>query len=286
MNARSLALAFAALIALVVVAVYAVSGATNTSTPEGPRPVAGITGESVAGVPDAQLDRAARTFFGSVLERLYRGRDVPVAGALPSFARDLEAVPVGGSPTTRPVVDQVRYTQLARGVRQLTATVRELADGSVQPLSAYFREVDGAWLATGMPKLDEGNLDQAPPGRAEPAAPSAAARVARAYALAARSWTATTYRAQYEEQLRLSTGALHAALERYPPTAAQLADRADAQVVSVQRVRESAAEARYSVVLKETTVTASERSRERTVNDVQLQLHDGRWLVSNFTAMP
>jgi len=39
-------------------------------------------------------------------------------------------------------------------------------------------------------------------------------------------------------------------------------------------------------VLAERTTSAGTTRTQRTVNTAELQLHDGRWLVANFTASP
>jgi hypothetical protein len=291
MNARVLAIAFGALCALTVAAVYAFSGAANTSAPQGPRPIAGITGEVVSGVPDARLARAARAFFRSLLERTDRGRPVPIASATRQFADRLEAGPVSGSPTASPRLGAMRYTPLAGGVRDVTVRVDEdLPDGSTQPLSAYFREIDGTWLAVGARTLDGDTESRQAAAPRTPPAP--ATRVVSAYALAARSWTPDTLRARYAEQLRLSAGALRRDLQRHPPTRQQIgayrADgaRADADIDDVQVVRLTATQITFSVVLTERATSAGATTSQRTVNTAELQLHDGAWRVWNFTASP
>lgn len=292
MNTRILAIALGTLAVLAVAAVYAFSAATNSGAPDGPRPIAGITAEVVTGVPDASLDRAARAFFASLLERTDRGRDVPIASATRQFAERLQALSPSGNPAASPRLRELRYTQRADGVRDVTVRVDDgLPDDSTQPLSAYFREIDGTWLAVGARALDTDTQ----PDRATstpPVPPAGATDVARAYALAARSWTADTLRAHYQQQLRLSTGGLRRELQRYPPTRQQIAAyradgaRAAAAISDVQVVRLTATQITFSVILIERTTSAANTTSQRTVNTTELELNDGHWLVANFTANP
>lgn len=116
--------------------------------------------------------------------------------------------------------------------------------------------------------------------------------IARDYALAARRWTPATYQAQYRRQLELSTGSLHRALERLPPTSSQIAQyrgdgaslRADVESVTVRR--QSATEAQFAVVLSEVSTAAGQTTTQRTVNLVALQQRGERWRVSGFTITP
>jgi len=294
MNVRTIAIAVAVLIVGAVAITFAFSAQSTTSTsgPEGPRPIAGITSQVVTEVPDAALRDASVAFFTSLLERQYRGRGVPIKSATPTIATRLEAIPAAGSPDLNPRIGAIRYTQRANGVRDVTVMVDQgLADDSTQPLAASFRQIDGEWLVTGLPTLDgdtERDSDQAPQRQAPPAA----TRVVRAYALAARSWTAATLRSQYREQLRLSTGALKRELQRFPPTAAQISaydssnERASAQIRDVQLVRLTPTALTFSIVLAERTTSAGTTRTQHTVNTAELQLHGGRWLVANFTASP
>ena len=117
-------------------------------------------------------------------------------------------------------------------------------------------------------------------------------RLALRYAVAARSWTPDTYRAQYRRQLLLSTGTLRSALKRAPPTRDQLAgDRADkahvkATAVSATSLLESATQARYTLMLDESSVAAGQTVRARATYVVELRRAGGRWLVTAFTIQP
>lgn len=142
--------------------------------------------------------------------------------------------------------------------------------------------------------------DQAPPtppprtvATTPPAPPlSAPGRVARQYAIASRTWTPSTYRAQYRKQLRLTTGPLREAVllsrPRTEQIAAYRADRASASadVTDVQRVSETTRRARYRVTLNETTVAGGQTVRQHSTYVAELEHRDGRWLVSTFTVEP
>lgn len=217
---------------------------------------------------------------------------MPIASATRQFAERLQAVPPSGNPAASPRLRALRYTQRAGGLRDVTVRVDDgLPDDSTQPLSAYFRQIDGEWLAVGARTLD----GDTQPDKATPTptpAPAAATHAARAYALAARSWTPDTLRSHYAQQLRLSTGRLRRDLQRYPPTRQQIAAyradgaRADAAISDVQVVRLTATQITFSVVLAERTTSAGHTTSQRTVNTTELELHDGHWLVANFTANP
>jgi len=295
MNTRALVTLLAGGAIAICVAIGVALAATNvngTPAEEGPRPIAGITGQAVAGVPDAALERSARAFFGSLLERQYRGRDVPVRSATGALASRLEAIPAAGRPTILPVIRAVRYTQAPEGIRAVTVQVDQgLADGTTQPLAGYFRQVDGAWVAVDLPTLDDDtHFDQ--PAAPPRSTPPAATRVARAYALAARSWTPDTLRAHYEAQVRLSVGRLRRALEHSPPTADLVdayrdgGEHAEAEIRDVQTVRLTPTEITFSIVLAERTTSSGTTQARRTVNTTEVELHEGRWLVANFTASP
>ena len=293
MSTRTAAIAAAGLIAISTAIAFALTGASkNTSTPaERPRPIAGITSEEVPNVPERALADPARAFFTSLLERQYRAQSVPIRSAVAALATRLEALPVAGSPDTQVEIVAMRYAQKAAGVRQVTVQVdQHLADGTTQPLAANFAKVAGVWRAVSLPTLDGDTTPaNAPPSRR---APAAATRVARAYALAARSYTPDTLRSNYQRQLQLSTGALRAGLLRSPPSAALItAYRADnarmtAVVRDIQVVSLTARAVTFSVVLSERTTTTTTSDAQRTVNTAELQLHDGSWLVSTFTASP
>jgi len=95
---------------------------------------------------------------------------------------------------------------------------------------------------------------------------TAAGRVAARYALAARSWTPATYRAQYRRQLRLSREPLRSALRRGAPTREQLAAYRDegahvnATAVEVARLLQTPTQSRYATVLDERSTAAEQVS--------------------------
>jgi hypothetical protein len=120
----------------------------------------------------------------------------------------------------------------------------------------------------------------------------AAGRVAVRYATAARSWSPTTYRAQYRRQLHLSTGSLRSALQDAAPTREQLAAyradhaRQDATVVAVTRLVEWPTQARYELVLDERSAAAGQTVHQRTGYVVELQQRSGAWRVTAFSVQP
>lgn len=131
------------------------------------------------------------------------------------------------------------------------------------------------------------------PPTLEPGALRARGRLALRYAEAARSWTPETYRAQYRRQLLLSTGTLRRALMRSPPTRAQLAGyRVDKKAfvettaISATSLLESATQARYRLMLDESSVAAGQTIRTRATYLVELRREGGRWLVTAFTIQP
>jgi len=121
---------------------------------------------------------------------------------------------------------------------------------------------------------------------------SAAGRVAVRYAVAARSWTPASYRAQHRRQLRLSTGSLRRALQRAAPTREQLAAyrdegaHVDATVVEATRLLQTATQSRYAIVLDERSAAAGQNLRERLTYIVELQRRGGVWLVTAFSVQP
>jgi hypothetical protein len=123
----------------------------------------------------------------------------------------------------------------------------------------------------------------------DPAALALPGRVAMRYAIAARSWTADSYRAQYRRQLRLSTGSLRSALHDAAPLREQLAAyreanaRMDATVVAVTRLVESSTQARYELVLDERSAAVGQIVRQRTAYFVELQPRSGAWRVTAFS---
>jgi hypothetical protein len=117
--------------------------------------------------------------------------------------------------------------------------------------------------------------------------------IARRYALAARNWTSTSYRAGWEVQIRLAAGRYRRELVSTRPDAAQLAalerERAAsrARVLHAQRdpaVRPPAAQ--VFVVLDETTVAGGQTIRGHTLNEVRLSSRRGRWRVTGWTVIP
>lgn len=120
----------------------------------------------------------------------------------------------------------------------------------------------------------------------------AAGRVALRYAVAARSWTPATYRAQHREQLRLSSGSLRRALEQAPPTGEQIAvyraddARLEATALAATRLLQTRTQARYRLVLDERSVAAGQTAQERATYLLELQRRSGHWLVAAFTVEP
>ena len=121
---------------------------------------------------------------------------------------------------------------------------------------------------------------------------AAAGRVAVRYALAARSWTPASYRAQHRRQLRLSTGSLRSALQRTAPTREQLAAyrdegaHVDATVVEATRLLQTPTQSRYAIVLDERSAAAGQNVRERFTYIVELKRRGGAWLVTAFSVSP
>ena len=117
--------------------------------------------------------------------------------------------------------------------------------------------------------------------------------IARRYAVAARNWTSTSYRASWEVQIRLAGGRYRRELLSTRPDAAQLAalDREPtASRAHVERAqRDPAAHppaARVFVVLDETTVAGGQTIRGHTLNEVRLSSRRGRWRVTGWTVIP
>jgi len=121
---------------------------------------------------------------------------------------------------------------------------------------------------------------------------TAAGRVAASYALAARSWTPATYRAQYRRQLRLSREPLRSALRRGALTRKQLAAYRDegahvnATAVEVARLLRTPTQSRYAIVLDERSAAAGQNVRERFAYDVDLKRRGGAWRVTAFSVQP
>ena len=117
--------------------------------------------------------------------------------------------------------------------------------------------------------------------------------IARRYALAARNWTSTSYRASWEVQIRLAGGRYRRELLSTRPDAAQLAalDREPtASRAHVERAQRDPAvhppAARVFVVLDETTVAGGQTIRGHTLNEVRLSSRRGRWRVTGWTVIP
>ena len=117
---------------------------------------------------------------------------------------------------------------------------------------------------------------------------------ARAYALAARNWTARSYTRSWRRQLTLTAGAYHRQLHAARPSRAQLAAlEADAasSTATVTRVeadvRVRVPRARVVVWLVERTHAAGQTITGTTRNEVRLhRARDGRWRVTGWTALP
>ena len=117
--------------------------------------------------------------------------------------------------------------------------------------------------------------------------------IARGYALAARNWTPTSYRASWEVQIRLAGGRYRRELVATRPDAAHLAalkrDQAASRASVVRAQRDPALRppvARVFVVLDETTVAGSQTIRGHTLNEVRLRSRRGRWRVTGWTVIP
>jgi hypothetical protein len=118
--------------------------------------------------------------------------------------------------------------------------------------------------------------------------------VARAYALAARNWTARTYVSAWRRQHALATGRYRNQLAAARPTRAQLAAlRTDAAASSATALRVErdarvrGPHARVVVWLDERTHAAGQTIAGTTRNQVLLRLdRTGRWRVTGWTAIP
>ena len=149
------------------------------------------------------------------------------------------------------------------------------------------------------PTLGPGRAALPAPTQRPTFAPAAAASsdgvvaVARAYARAARDWTADTYRRAWRRQLSLATGRYRRQVHAARRTLAQLdalrVDRA-ARLAVVTRVRRdrglAAPRARVLVWLDERTTAAGQTVTGTTRNEVRLMLEAGRWRATGWTALP
>jgi len=127
----------------------------------------------------------------------------------------------------------------------------------------------------------------------EEASRDPAVDIARRYALAARNWKSTSYRASWEVQIRLAGGRYRHELVATRPDAAQLAalkrDQAASRASVVRAQRDPALRppvARVFVVLDETTVAGGQTIRGHTLNEVRLRSQRGRWKVTGWTVIP
>lgn len=116
--------------------------------------------------------------------------------------------------------------------------------------------------------------------------------IALRYALAARSWTASSYRAQHRRQVRLAGGELRRALEDAAPTRRQIAGyradhaRLEARALAVSGGLRSSTQAEYRITLDERSTAAGRMARQRATYLTELHRRSGRWLVVTFTAEP
>lgn len=117
-----------------------------------------------------------------------------------------------------------------------------------------------------------------------------ATHAARAYALAASNWTARTYRAAYEQRLRLAGGPLAASLARRGPSHAQvwqLKRDGIARLGAVLRSREDLSVRGASVRLdvEELHFAIGLRARQIVAYEVRLRRLPDGWRVVRFTAI-
>jgi hypothetical protein len=118
------------------------------------------------------------------------------------------------------------------------------------------------------------------------------ARTALTYTLAARNWSARTYRAAWRRQLRLATSGYRRRLERARPTRAQLAELHAERASSIAipaappRVSWTGRRGRAVVELHERTALAGQAVTGRTRNQVTLRRQRGGWRVTGWTILP
>jgi hypothetical protein len=135
-----------------------------------------------------------------------------------------------------------------------------------------------------------------PPSSPRPSAPEidAAIAVARAYALAARNWTARGYPSAWRHRLALATGDYRHQLQAARPTRGQLTamrtDRADSNATVLKITRDPSVRtprARVLVWLDERTHAAGQTVAGTTRNQVLLRRSpSGPWRVTGWTAIP
>jgi hypothetical protein len=114
---------------------------------------------------------------------------------------------------------------------------------------------------------------------------------ARAYTLAARTWSAATFERSWRRELELTAGSYRRALLAARPTRTQLAAlRADgaASRATVVRVvpKVEGARARVVVELEERTRSRGQQVDGVTRNEVRLRRIGERWRVVAFSALP
>ena len=118
------------------------------------------------------------------------------------------------------------------------------------------------------------------------------ARTAVTYALAARNWTARTYRAAWQRQQRLATRGYRRRLESARPTRAQLAElqaeRASSLAIPARppQITRTGRRARAVVELHERTASSGQVVTGRTRNQVTLRRQRGGWRVTGWTILP
>jgi hypothetical protein len=142
------------------------------------------------------------------------------------------------------------------------------------------------------PQAHDGKQEPSP-GPTKTASRDTATESARRYALAARNWTAASYRASWDAQIRLAAARFRRELISTRPGNSQLQALDQDQAASRARVLRTqldpavqAPAARVLVTLEETTVAAGQTIRGLTLNEVRLTSHRGRWSVTGWTVIP
>ncbi len=128
---------------------------------------------------------------------------------------------------------------------------------------------------------------------ARPATADPVLATARAYALAARNWTAATYRRAWRRELALTAGRYRRQLRAANPTDAQLGaltTDAAASSATVTRIQRDAhvptPRARVLIWLAERTNVAGQTITGTTRNEVRLRRAGRDWKVTAWTALP
>lgn len=117
----------------------------------------------------------------------------------------------------------------------------------------------------------------------------AAIATARAFALAARTWSPTTLRAHWRRQLTLSTGELRTTLRASAPTTTDLArlhaDHASATATLLDLTPTAATSDTTRLILRltERITTAGTTTAQTTANRIDLIRHGTTWRVTAFT---